>query len=354
MTEPFLLYGSYGYTGSLIAEQAVSQGIRPILSGRDARRLHSQANQLGLECHPVDLDDARGLEVALKEVPLVLNCAGPFVHTFQPVVEACLRLRRHYLDITGEIGVLEALAALDDKARAAGVMLLPAVGFDVVPSDCLALYLKQHLPQATHLALATSWSAGGFSRGTALTGIEGLSAAGVVRKDGKLVPEPLLGKTRQVDFGRGAQTAMNIPMADTETAYYTTGIPNIDTYMVMPGYGLRMRSFMRPFIGMARFRLVHWALQQMVKLLPPGPTATARRQGRSRLWGEVRDDQAQLIAARMETPDGYELTSATALEAVRRVMAGEVRPGFQTPGRLFGADFILGFSGVQREDVSTG
>jgi short subunit dehydrogenase-like uncharacterized protein len=351
VTNPFLLYGSYGYTGRLIADKAASYGMRPILSGRDPIRLKAQAERLGLEFHPISLEDRSSLEVVLREVPLVLNCAGPFSRTYLPMLEACLNLGKHYLDITGEIMVFEALAKFAAQAKQAGVMLLPGIGFDVVPSDCLGMHLKQRLPDATQLTIAIKSSGGGFSRGTAMTGIEGFSDRGVVRKDGKLVPVPLFAKTRQIDFGTGIRTAMSFPWGDVSTAYYSTGIPNIETYMVFPESGLRMRQGMRPFIGLASKPPIQWLLKKLVQSMPEGPTAEARKKGRSRLWGEVTNQQGECAVSRMVTPDGYALTAETALAAVRRALAGDTKAGFQTASSAYGADFILEFEGVQREDI---
>ncbi len=331
MTTQFLLYGSYGYTGALIADLAVKRGMRPILSGRDANRLKVQADALELEHRPVSLDDPGSIEVALKDVPLVLNCAGPFHRTFQPITEACLRTGKHYLDITGEIMVFEALAARSVEAREVGVMLLPGVGFDVVPSDCLAVHLKQRLPEATHLTLALNWSGGGTSHGTLLTAIEGLPEQGVVRKDGKLVQVALPGKTRKVDFGRGPRMAMNIPWGDVSTAYHSTGIPNIETYMVFPKNYMIIARLLSPFIGMAGKPFIQQLLRNIVMKSPPGPSEEARQRGRSRLWGEASDDFGVHVVSRMETPEGYALTIETALAVVRRALDGDFRPGFQTP-----------------------
>jgi short subunit dehydrogenase-like uncharacterized protein len=351
MATPFLLYGSYGYTGALIAELAVKRGMRPILSGRDAARLKTQADTLGLEYRPITLDDRTALEVALKEVPLVLNCAGPFQRTFQPVVDACLRTGRHYLDITGEIVVFEALAGHDVEARNAGVMLLPGMGFDVVPSDCLAAHLKQRLPSATRLSLAFNGFAGGFSRGTALSAIERIPIQGVVRRDGKLTVVPLIWKTRQIDLGRGPRMAMTIPWGDVSTAFYSTGIPNIETYVSFPRSWFRLLFLLRPLIRLVETRPIQWLLRQIITRRPPGPTAEARRSGSVRMWGEAIDDQDQRAISRMETPEGYSLTVETALAAVSRVLAGDFKPGFQTPSLAYGADFILEFEGVIRKDL---
>jgi short subunit dehydrogenase-like uncharacterized protein len=351
MTTPFLLYGSYGYTGSLIADLAVRSGMQPILAGRDSVRLKAQADALGLEYRHISLDDRTSLEATLNEVPLVLNCAGPFQRTFQPIVDACLHISRHYLDITGEFQVFEALAARDAEAKEAGVMLLPGIGFDVVPSDCLAAHLKQRIPEASHLALAISGTGGGRSRGTTLTMFDGMLNQGRVRKDGKIVQVPLLWKTREVDFGRGPRSVVNIPWADVASAYYSTGIPNIETYMYMSASFLRMVRLVLPFIGLARQPLLQRMVKQLVKQLPPGPTIEARQKGRSRLWGEVTDEQGRRAVSRLETRDGYNLTAETSLAAVKRVLAGDKKPGYQTPSLAYGADFILEFEGVRREDV---
>jgi short subunit dehydrogenase-like uncharacterized protein len=351
VTNPFLLYGSYGYTGRLIADLAASYGMRPILSGRDPIRLKAQAERLGLKFHPISLEDRSSLEAVLKEVPLVLNCAGPFLHTYRPMLEACLKLGKHYLDITGEIMVFEALARYAAQAEQAGVMLLPGIGFDVVPSDCLGMHLKQRLPDATQLTIAIKGSGGGFSRGTALTGIEGFSDRGVVRKDGKLVPVALFAKTRQIDFGTGIRMAMSFPWGDVSTAYYSTGIPNIETYMVFPESGLRMRKGIRPLIGLASKPPIQWLLKKIVHSMPEGPSAEALKKGRSRLWGEVTNQQGECAVGRMITPDGYALTAETALAAVRHALAGDTKPGFQTASLAYGADFVLEFEGVQREDI---
>jgi short subunit dehydrogenase-like uncharacterized protein len=351
LTPPFLLYGSYGYTGSLIANLAACRGLKPILSGRNEKRLEAQADELGLDYRRASVDDSRSIEVALSGVPLVLNCAGPFSHTYLPMVEACMRLGRHYIDITGEIQVFEALAALDQRAENAGVMLLPGMGMDVVPTDCLAAHLKQRLPTATQLTLAIGGTGGGVSRGTALTSIEGISGKGLVRKEGNLVPAPLLGKTLEVDFGRGPRLAGNIPWGDVSTAYYSTGIPNIETYIAVPGTAVRWLPTLRPFIGLGRMGFVQSLLRWMIGRMPPGPSEAARQRGRSRFWGEVRDANDNRCVSRLETMSGYSLTAETSLTAVGRILEGDFKTGFQTPAMAFGADFILEFEGTRREDL---
>src|SRR5512143_1216512 len=97
----FLIYGSYGYTGELVVELAVREGLRPVLAGRNEHKLKAQAARTGLEYRAFRLEDTAAMDAALREVDAVLHCAGPFVHTYRQMVEACLRTRRHYVDISG-------------------------------------------------------------------------------------------------------------------------------------------------------------------------------------------------------------------------------------------------------------
>jgi len=206
---PLLIYGANGYTGALIAQLAVARGLQPILAGRSRTALAAVAGPLGLDYRVFALEDAAALATGLADARVVLHCAGPFAHTARQMADACFRTHTHYLDITGEIAVFEALAARDAEARAAGVMLLPGAGFDVVPSDCLAAHLKRRLPSATSLALAFQ-VLGRVSRGTANTAIENVARGGMVRRDGKLLAVPAAYKNRTIDLGRGPVTTSTI------------------------------------------------------------------------------------------------------------------------------------------------
>ena len=228
-----LIYGSTGYTGRLIVAEALARGLRPTLAGRSADAVRAQAQSLGLEWRAARIDDPAGLGAALSGAAVVLHCAGPFAHTWRAMSDACLRSGAHYLDITGEIAVFEGLASRDAEARAAGIMLLPGVGFDVVPSDCLAAHLARRLPSAVRLTLAFR-SLGGTSRGTRMTMIEKLGSPGAIRRNGKIVPVPQAWRTRRIDFGDGKlRDATTIPWGDVSTAFHSTGIPNIEVYVSM-------------------------------------------------------------------------------------------------------------------------
>ncbi|MFB2922012.1 saccharopine dehydrogenase family protein [Aerosakkonema funiforme] len=351
MSSTFMLYGANGYTGTLIARLAVQRGLRPILAARNAEKLAPLATELSLEYRAFSLDDTAATDEALADVPLVLHCAGPFERTAKPMVDGCLRTKRHYLDITGEVSVFEAIASRDAEAKTAGVMLLPGVGFDVVPSDCLAAHLKRRLPTAARLSLAFQIQ-GGVSRGTATTVIENQHKGGLVRRDGVITPVPAAWKTRQIDFGQGLVEATTVPWGDVSTAFYSTGIPNIELYMPVPASRRRAMLASRYIGWLLALAPVQEYLKGQIQKQAPGPTDAQRTQGSSLLWGEVEDDSGKKLVSRLQCPEAYTLTAMTALAIVQKVLAGQVAVGFQTPSKVYGADFILEIEGVFREDVN--
>jgi short subunit dehydrogenase-like uncharacterized protein len=345
----FMIYGATGYTGSLITREAVRRGMRPILAGRSAEVLSRLAGELDLEHRIFALDSPEAVANGIREIHTLLNCAGPFSRTAQPMADACLRAGTHYLDITGEADVFEALAARDAEARAAGVVLLPGVGFDVVPSDCLAVHLKRRLLTATRLTIGFK-STARTSRGTALTVLEGMGDGGLVREGGTLKRVPAAWKTRLIDFGNGPRKSITIPWGDVATAFYSTDIPNIEVYMAVPRsirVGARLSRWLGWLLGS---RYLQYRLRRRILAGPPGPTEAERRQNRCYFWAEVTDETGRSAVARQQTPDGYDLTVATALSAVARVLSGAIVPGFKTPAMAFGPDFILEMAGVTRTD----
>ena len=347
----FLIYGSYGYTGQLIADLAVQKGLKPVLAGRNEKWLRAQAERLDLEYRAFSLDNTPALYSALQDVEGVLHCAGPFVHTFRRMAEACLVMRRHYVDISGEIPGFEALAQLDDDAKRAGIMLLPGAGFDVVPSDCLAMHLKKRLLSATHLRLYIRSVRGGISRGTARSAIENMHRGGMIRQDKVLVQVPPAWKVIEVDFGRGPIPVVSIGWGDVSTAYHSTGIPNIQTFMAFPPFAIRLLRALRVVGPLVYTRPAKWILKQALRLARSGPTEEQRRNGFSLFVGEASNDKGGSVSSRLKTPEGYSLTALTTVEIMRRVLSGDHRPGFQTPSLAYGPDFILGFNGVERVDT---
>jgi len=351
MASGFLIYGSYGYAGELIAREALSRGLRPILAGRDRFSLYSQGAKLNLPYRAFGLGDPAVVDAALVDVAAVLHCAGPFAHTYRAMVESCLRTGTHYLDVTGEVAVFEGLHALDGAARSAGVMLLPGVGFSVVASDCLAAHLKRRLPSAARLTLALR-TGGHVSRGTAITVVEKLGAPALVRRDGVVVPVPTGWKSRTIDLGRGPVEAVTVPLGDVATAYYSTGIPNVEVYVALPALVRWAMGLARRLGWLLGTSIAQGLLKAWVESGPRGPDQEERASGESLLWGEAEDATGRRAVSRLRCPESHDFTAASAVSAMEKVLAGEVSPGFQTPSQAFGSDFVLTIPGVVREDVT--
>ncbi|GER90625.1 saccharopine dehydrogenase [Dictyobacter vulcani] len=350
MQTTFLLYGATGYTGELIARAALLRGLRPILAGRNATALQKLAEELGLTYRAFDLEKPATIDEGLAGVSVVLNCAGPFSFTARKLAEACLRVGAHYLDIAGEVPEFQLLHTYDSAAQAANVMLLPGVGFGIVPTDALALHLKTRLPTATQLSLAFH-ALGGVSRGTLLSTLKDLPNAGVVRQDGKLVPRHAGAERRRIDFGQGPLLTVTNPWrGDIFTAYYSTGIPGIKTYTVYPIALRIMMALSTPLKGVFRSAALQNFLKRQAQRQPPGPSAQERSQGKTVVWGEATDASGQRVVSHLVGPEAYDFTVLTALTIVERVLAGEVQPGFHTPSQVFGADLVLSIPGVKRTD----
>ena len=333
-----MIYGANGYTGALVAREAVRRGHRPILGGRNAAEVEALANELGCEARVFGLDD-----IDLAGVDLVLHCAGPFVRTSAPMVDACLRAGAHYLDITGEIPVFEAIFERHAEAFARGVTLLPGVGFDVVPTDCLAAMLAEHVPGATELILAFYAKGSALSHGTTRTMLESIHEGGAIRRDGRIVRVPFAYDARTIPFHCGERTAMTIPWGDVATAFHTTGIPNIRVYIAAPPRAIARAKRLRWLLPLLSLKPIRRLLQ---KLAVPrgGPDAEKRAHGRVYLWGEV-SNGTESRAMTMTTPEGYAFTVVSAVNAVERVLAG-TRPGAFTPAALLGPEFVSSVPGV--------
>lgn len=342
----WMIYGAYGYTGELIAREARARGLTPVLAGRDAGRIAALAAALDLPWRAFDL-----AAPDLQDVALVLNCAGPFSATARPMIAACLGARAHYLDITGEIEVFEYAQSQMQAARDAGVVLCPGVGFDVIPTDCVARALAEALPDATHLALGFETKSS-LSPGTSKTSVEGLAQGGRVRANGKLTAVAMGFRTRVIDFGLGPKTAMAFPWGDVSTAYYTTGIPNIAVYLAAPAalvWGARIGNLLAPLLGLAS---VQAALKSRAGAVV-GPDAATRAATPCYVWGEVRNAAGQTRVARIKTANGYDVTVHGALAVAQALLGRNTQEsGAFTPARLCGTGLIESLPGSGKILVS--
>ena len=351
MSGRLMIYGATGYTGKLTTRLAKAHGLDPIVAGRNLAKLRAVAEPLGFAYRLVRLDIQPWLEQALREVSVVLNLAGPFCRTAGPLVEACLRTGTHYLDVTGELPVFVSLHRRDAEARARRIMLMPGAGNCVVPSDCLAAYIAQRLPQAQHLKIGLSRAAL-VSRGSVKTVIEMLTDRVTVVRNSAFT-QVRLGSLEHI-FHDGVVDRLSTALSwgDVFSAFQTTGIPNIEVYLEVNATERLGFEVIRRNSGFLTTPSGKFFLRTLTTLLPEGPSYQARVQSPRTIVAEAKDGAGQQVRACLRTPEAYTLTALTALAIVERVLAGEYQTGFQTPAQVYRADFVLGFDGVSRTDLA--
>lgn len=347
----WMLYGAYGYTGKLLLAEAVRRGHRPVLAGRNSQKLRSVAEAHGLDWLAFSLTDAASLADCVQDFGLVFHAAGPFTRTAAPMRQACIAGQAHYLDVTGEIAVFEGTFAADGAAREAGIALISGAGFDVVPTDCLAKYVADQLPGATHLETAVATTVSKISSGTAKTALDQIGQGGFIRLNDRLVPLAFGAGGKTIPFSDGrARHVIPVPLGDLAAAPRTTGLPNVTTYVhlqipALPGFSSLAA------VGRRILRLppVKWAAQKAAGLLVAGPDEAWRQSARCYLYARVTDPAGQFVEAWLETPEIYHFTAVAGIRAVEKTLPSHLQ-GALTPALAFGADFVLEMEGTTRWD----
>lgn len=334
----WMLYGANGYTGKLIAQHCRSNGLNPILAGRRQETVAPLAELLGFQWRAFDL-----LSPQLQDVDLVLHCAGPFSQTSKPMADALIAQGKHYIDITGEISVFESLFRRKEEARQKGSIVIPGVGFDVVPTDCLASLLKEKLPTATHLELAMA-GMGKLSPGTLKSMIEGFHLGGWIRKDGKLTSVPTVYKSKTIRFTHGEAHCATIPWGDVSTAYHSTGIPNITFYAQAPKAMALAAPILQHFKGIVGIPQVQNFLKKQVDRFVEGPSEDFLKRGHMHIWGKAWDETGKTVEGWVDVPEGYYFTMLSAIRSVKKIGEGKISSGVWTPSVAFGAHFIEEFA----------
>jgi short subunit dehydrogenase-like uncharacterized protein len=345
-----LIYGCTGYTGTLIAEKANELAGDVVLAARDAAKVKQLAKSLGRSWRCARLGDPSSLDRILTDVDVVLHAAGPFSATARPMLEACLRTGTHYLDIAGELPVFQSLGQYDDQARLRGIMVMPGVGFAIVATDCLAAHIKARMPRARALRLGISMPKS-FSRGSVRTMAELVRDRVTVCRNGKINSIPIGRLERSFDFGEGDRWSTCVNWPDVYTAVTTTGIPNIEVYMeadFLARTVYHAGAFLAAPLQLGISQSLLRAYSDIWPAYPAGDDLTVDRQV---IVAEAEDSWRQCARARLTTINGYGFTALAATHILHRVLAGEFSAGFQTPARVYGADFVLGFEGTIREDL---
>ena len=250
------------------------------------------------------------------------------MRTADALMKASIRNGIHYLDTAAELDSYRLACTLDDDAKAAGVMLMPGGGGSVSMLGSLAGHAVARVndPRKIRIALHV---AGGLSRGSAISAMENVTVETLARVDGELVSIAADG-VRKFDFGKGAVDCFPVTLPDLITIWLATGVPDVETFVHVTGDGFP---------------------QGDLSTLPDGPSEEERRANRYQAAVEVTGADGTITRSILDTVNGYTFTAMAAAEAGRRVLGGEVRPGFQTPAALFGSGFAQTIADTSINDV---
>lgn len=343
----FLIYGANGYTGREIVKHAIHSGLKPIVAGRNQKEIEDLAKKHELPFRVFSLTNHHSIVEGLKDCSVILNCAGPFIFTVKPIINACLETTTHYLDITGELNIMEDLQQLNDQFIQRNIMCMPGTGFDVVPSDCLSKWLSLELPSANELKLAIKHS-GGVSRGTAMSIVEYVHKGGCVREEGKIKDVRPASKTIEFSIKGKEYMAHLMRWGDISTAFFSTGIPNIEVYFTGSKSRKRLLRFVGSISGILKLRMIKSLLRVLVNLFVKGPRESDESSSGRFIWGKVTSPDESTREGYIDVIPSYRLTVITAVYIGSRVLKGDFKPGFQTPSTAYGHHMVIDSGAAER------
>lgn len=324
-----LIYGSYGYTGTMITEHLVQMEQDVVIAGRNGMKLVEMGKNLNLPFIAFALDTAQNIDVVLKDFDIVLNCAGPFHRTAQPLMEAALRNNVHYLDVSAELESYALAQKLSKEAEAKGVLLMPGCGGSVTMIGCLTAFAKKLIPNPEKAQVALHVT-GSMSRGSAVSASENVSTALIARRAHELENLEDISSVR-FNFGNGFVDCTPVTLPDVITLWNEYNIPDITTYVHISGAAFPTGD---------------------LALLPDGPSKQEREANRYQAAVHLKDKSGNEVRAVLNTVNGYAFTPMAAALAVRQVSDDKFSAGFQTSFGLWGSDFVRSIPSTTMEVLS--
>ena len=353
MTGTVMIYGATGFSGGALASRLAGAGHDLLVAGRHQGRVRGLAQSLGVSHRTFSLGDPVEVQRGLAGVEVLVNAAGPFQATARPLIEGCLRAGTHYLDFSGEWPVFAMAQHLGPAALAAGVMVMPGVGFSIVVSDCLMARAARQVPEATLLRVAGSQPAL-MSRGSVRSVLGLITGSVLVRRDGVLHQLPVGRRRARFNYGAGLRDSIAASLPEVITGQQTTGVANIEVYLEAPmafELACRAGAVAADLLGE---RTLRDTLAPLSAGWPERPSPAAQQRAFNSVVVEAVDPWRRVTRFGIFTGDGYGVTTTTAHAIVERVLAGQRPPGFQTPAGVYGADFVTNLGCAWPFDAETG
>jgi len=317
------VFGAYGHTGRFIVAELRKRGWNLVLSGRDAGRLSALAAEYrDLEARPASVDSPEALDRALAGSSLIINCAGPFLDTAEPILAAALRSGSHYLDVTAEQASAAATYERFDKsARDAGLIVIPAMGFYGGLADLLATTAVGEWAAADEIRIGIALDSWRPTLGTRKTGQRN-KARRLIIANGGLVPLPDPAPTDSWKFPQpfGTQQVVELPFSETILIARHLHVSALHTYLnITPLKDLRDPA-----------------------TPPPAPADETGRSAQIFIVDVVVKNGSHTRRATARGRDIYAVTAPLVAEAAQRILGGSIqRRGVLAPGEVFDAPNFL-------------
>ncbi|MBU2711019.1 saccharopine dehydrogenase family protein [Zooshikella harenae] len=347
-----LLYGANGYTGTLVARKAHALGLTPILAGRQEQFIVPLATELGCSYRIFNILKAEEACEQLNDVDVLINCAGPFPQDTTAIIQSCLANTVHYLDINGDLATLVNVQRFHTKAQETGVVLCPGVGFDVIPTDCIAATLKHALPDAVSLSLGFEVH-GKLSPGSVKTLYNVVANGCQIRQNGLLTPVPFGYHMRHFDEKQSEKMVTAIPWGDLASAYFSTQIPNIECLYPIDPEHLPWLKRLRWFRGLLKLPWLKKLAYLLISSRFQTPTPIERQQSATYFWGEVKNSSGLVKRASLKAADGYDLTVAGVLLALQFLLNYAGDGGYFTPSQLMGRNCVESLPNTSNIRITT-
>lgn len=313
-----LIYGAAGYTGTIIAARAKELNIDFEIAGRERYKTQKLAEELAVDYHIFNVDSEYAWEKALQDKTVLINAAGPFKFTAEQAMRACLKAGVHYLDISAELDTYRLAQSLDKEAREAGIQLISGAGL-FVSYDALVVHLSKLVAEPEYLKVGFRHY-GGFSRGSVLSSKNIADLGILIRRNGEIINNPYP-QSKLFRFGQEEVECLPTPLGGIILSYKSTGIPNIEEF-----FSLKLPATELPDLT--------------AESLPDGPTKEERAAGRNGISAELTGKDGKVVKAYVDAPSGYDLTPLSVIAVAHRILNGDFKVGYQSPGSAYGEDII--------------
>lgn len=358
------VFGATGFTGKLVCKALADMNLSFTAAGRNEKKLSELKSRYsqGVSTHVASVDDKSSLKKMCSECKVIINCVGPFGVYGEPVVKAAIEAGCHYLDTTGEQAFMRNLFDhYDEKAKRAGVTVVPSMAYEVALSDCGAFVAGQGLDGKLRISVAYAWEFLAASQGTMRSAMRVFGGDGWGFRDGKFVPEKMGKHIQTFDFGRefGKRTGVSFPSAEVLTIPRHQNAGSVAVYFCVSPLAARLSRFAGPLFSILRHSTAKPLVENYISKSPEGPSEKLREKQKFGILILAQgQDTGRVHRMTIIGKDPYGITGViSALAAKTFLEKGPLQTGVLAPAESIDTNgFLKGLAayGIRVEQTESG